>query len=301
MRRRIPHVRPFCQDSFAHTNDILQCTMFNARSLNSRDKPLHLHALLYSRAFDIVLITETWLNNGTPSSLLDPDNRCNVITCDRQHGLAGGVCAFVSKFLEVVEVPVTQHFPSLEICCFDVLFSCAKCRIFTAYRRPEYDCASVEYMTQLVACLTKFTNTKTPCIIAGDLNSPGVDWVNSVSPSDYVQVKLMEFAIANGFVQAVPERTRLSNTLDIILTNEPAIIYRVAVEAPFTSKFDHFCISLEGIGDGPSELNEQSSLPTKVYLWILKACQTIYRKFDGSICSPLTSRLIPYGMPFAVL
>jgi hypothetical protein len=148
MRRRIPHARPFCQDSFAHTSDILRCTMFNARSLNSKDKLLHLHALLYSRAFDIVLITETWLNNGTPSSLLDPDNRYNVIRCDRQHGQAGGVCAFVSKFLEVVEVPVTQRFPTLEICCFDVLFSCAKCRIFTAY-----DCASVEYMIQLLSPL----------------------------------------------------------------------------------------------------------------------------------------------------
>ena len=245
--------------------------MFNARSLNSKDRLLHLHALLYSQAFDIVLITETWLNNGTPSSLLDPDNRYNVIRCDRQHGQAGGVCAFVSKFLKVVEMPVTQHFPTLEICCFDVLFCRAKCRIFTAYRRPEYDCASVEYMTQLVACLTKFTSTKTPCIIAGDLNCPGVDWINSVSPSDNVQVKLMEFATANGFVQAVPEPTRLSNTLDIILTNEPAIICRVAVEAPFTSKCDHrsvnFCISLEGIGDGPSGSNEQSSPPTKVYLW----------------------------------
>jgi hypothetical protein len=103
--------------------------MFNARSLKCKDKLLHLYALLYSRAFDIELITEMRLNNVTPSGLLDPDYRYNVIRCDNQHGQGGGVCAFVSKFLEIVEVHVNQHFPTLEICCFNVLFGCARCRI----------------------------------------------------------------------------------------------------------------------------------------------------------------------------
>jgi hypothetical protein len=127
--------------------------MFNAQSLKSKDKLLHLHALLYSRVFDVILITETWLNTSIPSGLLDPDNLYNVIRCDRQHGQGGGVCAFVSKFLEIVEVPVTKHFPNLEICCFEVLFRYTRCRVFTTYRRPERDCTSMEYMTQLLAVL----------------------------------------------------------------------------------------------------------------------------------------------------
>jgi hypothetical protein len=81
----------------------------------------------------------------------------------------------------------------------------------------------------------------------------------------------MEFATANGFVQAVSEPTRLFNTLNVILTSEPAIICHITVEAPFTYKCDHcrvnFCMSFDGVDDAPGGPDEGSRQLTKVYLW----------------------------------
>ena len=111
------------------------------------------------------------------------------------------------------------------------------------YRKPEYNPESVEYMSQLTACLTKFCNTKTPCIITGDLNCPGIDWVSNRSPPDNIQDKFQKFCTTNGFAQYVEDPTRLSNILDVLLVNEPAILCEVTVGAPFTVKCDHSCVN----------------------------------------------------------
>jgi hypothetical protein len=76
-------------------------------------------------------------------------------------------------------------------------------------RQPGYNSALVEYLNQLAAFFQKFTNTKYPCIIAGDLNCPDIDWANKFSPSDDIQDTLLNFSVDYGFVQLVPEPTRL--------------------------------------------------------------------------------------------
>jgi hypothetical protein len=90
-------------------------------------------------------------------------------------------------------------------------------------------------MTQLVAYPNKFTNTKYPCIIAGDLRCPDIEWAKSFPPSDNIQDKLLDFYVNHGFRQLVREPTRLGNILDVMLTNELLIIRDVNVQAPFTS------------------------------------------------------------------
>jgi hypothetical protein len=119
----------------------------------------------------------------------------------------------VSHQLDIIEIPITQHFHTLEICCFDVLCKTKRFRIFSVYRQPYYDSTSVEYTAELVARFSKFTKTKYPCIIAGDLNGPDIYWANSFSPSDNVQDKLLHCSVGHGFVQLVPKPTRLGNTL----------------------------------------------------------------------------------------
>ena len=87
---------------------MLKCVLFNARSLGN--KLLELHHLLYTCDYDVVLVTESWLDNSMTSALLDPANKFCVIRKDRNRN-GGGVCAFVSKKLQIcmvdIETPVS--------------------------------------------------------------------------------------------------------------------------------------------------------------------------------------------------
>ena len=62
------------------------------------------------------MITESWLNDKVTNGLLDQEYRFNIIRCDRSTDAGGGVCA--DKSLDIVEIPVTKHFPRLELTRF---------------------------------------------------------------------------------------------------------------------------------------------------------------------------------------
>jgi hypothetical protein len=106
-----------------------------------------------------------------------------------------------------------------------------------------------------------------PCFVAGDFNSPHIDWNNVFSCSNHLEQKLCDFAMSHGLVQVVPEPTCDSNLLDIILANEPLTVSNVAVEPPFGNS-DHcqvnFTITLEAALQ-PSD--ETTATASKYYIW----------------------------------
>lgn len=78
-----------------------------------------LYHLLYGEVlYDIIIITESWLNCKFPNSLIEPNGLYTVIRCDRSSKrLGGGVCVFVRKPLCVVEIVLDKQYASLELCC----------------------------------------------------------------------------------------------------------------------------------------------------------------------------------------
>ena len=64
-------------------------------------------------------------------------------------------------------------------------------------------------------------NTKGLTIVTGDLNCPYVKWKNGSVSSNLVSLQLYNFAMANGFIQAVDEPIRGNNIIDLVLINEP--------------------------------------------------------------------------------
>ena len=69
----------------------------NARSIVNK-LPEWYH-LIYACDYDIIFITESWLNCEVPTKLLDPHDYLDVIRCDYSVGRGGGVCCMVSKKL----------------------------------------------------------------------------------------------------------------------------------------------------------------------------------------------------------
>ena len=108
----------------------LRCALENAQSLGN--KLQELHYLLYGECFDLVLITESWLDSTFTHGISDPESKYNVYRKDRnRHG--GGICLFVSKLLQSTQVDMNNDFNSVEIVCVDVYTTSLVMRVFVAY------------------------------------------------------------------------------------------------------------------------------------------------------------------------
>jgi len=96
---------------FGNSLSQLRFVLCNAQSLGNK---LQDYYLLYNDNLDILLITESWLDDNFTSGLLDPECKFNIYRKDRnRHG--GGVCVFVSKILRSSEVHIDERFNQLEM------------------------------------------------------------------------------------------------------------------------------------------------------------------------------------------
>jgi len=68
-----------------------------------------------------VVITESWLHQDISSGLLDPDSVYHVLRKDRGHHRGGGVCALVSRVLNVVQIHIDSLFDNIELLSFDLI------------------------------------------------------------------------------------------------------------------------------------------------------------------------------------
>ena len=109
---------------------------------------------MFSGNYDVICITETWLIHGITDGRIDPLAYYRIIRCNRG-SRGGGVCVLVSKRLDAVEVPLVNYFPTLELICIDIYDGDNRIRLFSVYRRPCYDDASIDYVKQLVDCFEK--------------------------------------------------------------------------------------------------------------------------------------------------
>ena len=75
-----------------------------------------------------MFITETWLYTDVSSGLLDPKSRYVILRKDSS-SKGGGVSAFVKRTMNIVAIDMSTAFSTLEVVCYDVMFSsCDKLR-----------------------------------------------------------------------------------------------------------------------------------------------------------------------------
>jgi hypothetical protein len=119
-----------------------------------KNKLIDLHCLLYDCGKDNVCITETWLYDGFPDSLLDPEGLYNIARADRLTTTCGGVCLMLRDSIDYKQVEIrTNNRKNLELSFIDVVSDSCTYRIILAYRRPVYDDAGVQYIADLLDLL----------------------------------------------------------------------------------------------------------------------------------------------------
>jgi hypothetical protein len=179
---------------------LLNCILFNARSL--KNKLPDLHFFLYNETinYDVLCITETWLTNSVTDAMLDPKGLYTIYRYDRPEGrTGGGVCVLVKACHSVVQIDLQPFNASFECVCFDLFISCSVIRMFVIYRPPSTSHVSdVPNMTDLINCLvTHSVNTTTTCIL-GDMNCPNIYWDAGIIASDTLKNMFYDFTSDNG-------------------------------------------------------------------------------------------------------
>ena len=222
----------------------MKWTLINARSVCN--KFTELYQVLYDCDYDIVLITETWLNDKFPNSIIDPHNCYYIFRCDRSAATGGGVCVLVSKRYNAVEVCVPRISTTLEICCVDIDCSGVICRTCLVYRPPKST-----NMPEIIDSLRCLIETRGPCIIAGDLNCKDINWAPMEAPIDGVHDLLLDFCVSYGFTQLTNEPTRSSSLLDIVLSNTPLTVCDSRVTCPFSNS-DHSQVEFTTFFESPN-------------------------------------------------
>lgn len=177
---------------------------------------------MHACSTDILIGTETWLSvDIADSELMFPPNFV-LFRRDRVGSRGGGVLIAVKQQFQPSLVEIESP---LELIWISVRFCHVHCIIGVCYRPPDsrsdfidvFSDATEQVMKKFPRCFL---------IIAGDFNYPGIDWktLSITAQSNRAEhLGFLQCLHYHHLTQVVHEPTRGNHTLDLILTNNPAL------------------------------------------------------------------------------
>lgn len=195
----------------------------------------------------VILITESWLNNGINDNIINIDGY-SLFRLDREGQKGGGICIFIKNEIDgniimatlankyATTEPVQSIWLNVKIYNTKILIACIY--------RPKY--TSVQANRLMIQTLhTSFTESN-PVYIFGDFNYPEINWkdLSLSNPSQNDQDFLEAYGEMNA-CQLVDFDTRFRNNqsslLDLILVNDKKLIFDLKTEPPI-GRSDHTVI-----------------------------------------------------------
>ena len=190
-----------------------------------------------SEIYDILFVTETWLNLE-PDSLLVQSTPYVCYRCDRVTH-AGGTAIFIKNSLLFSKIVIPEDYSSCEVVGLDIyLTKSDHCRVICVYHPSGYsDIEKTQSLNSLLTfCVANATNS---VIIVGDFNLPNIDWTVPHSSGNNCHDSFLDTCLRNNLVQLVSEPTRGKNILDLVLTNHPVRFTKLYNCEPFSETCDH--------------------------------------------------------------
>jgi hypothetical protein len=216
----------------------LKCILVNCRSIVNKIDEL---PLLYN-SFDMIFITESWLKDSIPNSLVLQNYDFQIIRCDRKK-TGGGVCCIFRNNLSVI-VDKQVNNPAFEILSFSLLQRKQRFKFILTYLAPS---SNTEDMTIFVEKIQECISKKDTCVLLGDFNAPEINWNlhsnNNISEKSRL---FLDFTLNNGLTQLVTFPTRQNNTLDLILTDRVDNLSNIQAQPPFgNSDHESICFQIQ--------------------------------------------------------
>ena len=218
----------------------LSCYLANVRSLNNKFSDLQ--SFININNPDIFVLTETWLDQTTPSSMFVDCNTFNVFRKDRPTR-GGGVCLLIKNSINtfVSQVVVPSGFDDLDIVAID-LRDCndtLPIRLIAVYRPPSMTSSD---NARLFSVLDLLAEDCVRLCVFGDLNLPYFNWDLFVYPENFLYSSAVGFICNHGLTQLVSDPTRGDSILDLILCSDLLCCDNVEVLPPLANS-DHSVVS----------------------------------------------------------
>ena len=202
--------------------DNIKGLYLNIRSIRSNFSELK--SIIYSENFDIVALTETFINTDR----IDLPTEYNIpgykfFHKDRKNSRGGGVGLYIKEMLHPTEIEIIQDH-NIEVLNTEISTVSGKVNISVVYRRPS----QVKELDILMYDRLKTVITGKNSIIMGDFNLPEINW-NDHSFVESESGRLINFIEDNFLFQFVKEPTRNHNILDLIMSNQEHLINHTEV------------------------------------------------------------------------
>jgi len=223
-----------------HTNRPLRVLNINFQS--ARGKVAEIHNLLLSTKPDILIGTETWLDQEINTCEIFP-REYSVYRRDRP-SRGGGVLIAVRDGLSSVQEPLPSH-PDCELLWVRVKLKRNRNLLVGAFYRPDVtDKVSVPLMK--LSAEQAMQSRNSIVILGGDFNFPGLDWTTRTLKSGAscpgLHHQFLDTLADLGLEQVIEQPTRGENTLDLMCISHPNLVPRTET-MPGVS--DHCIVYLE--------------------------------------------------------
>jgi hypothetical protein len=184
------------------------------------------HDIVLSNQFDVIALTETWLNSSITDFEVTP-NGYHVIRKDRPSDKRGGGVMLAVKDTISTE-PFNFRSDDLEMSSVIIKSISKRLLVAVCYRPPNAGDDFFQNLTNFLMAATK-ANLK-DIILLGDFNFPHIEWLNGSGFSETSgESRFTEVLQGYGFFQIVNAPTRGSNLLDLVLTTNEYMIDNVEV------------------------------------------------------------------------
>ena len=228
----------------AFTRNISICHWnLNSISAHNYIKLFLLKAYIAIHKFDIICLSETYLDSSTTS---DDDNLAisgyNLIRSDHpSNNKRGGVCIYYKNFLPLRVLGIQY----LQECInFELNIGGKICNFISLYRSPSQTQDEFEkIIDNLVSNLESLCqNNPFIIVLTGDLNAKSKNWY-SHDKTSHTGNEIKNVTIQFGLQQIIREPTHISNTssscIDLIFTSQPNFITDSGVHSSLHSNCHH--------------------------------------------------------------
>jgi hypothetical protein len=211
----------------------VHCALVNARSVVNKWN-YFITELFFDSEPLIIAISESWLTADISNSLLNLAGYSSFRS-DRVNKRGGGVLLLINDdlcpSLVNMDVDTSVHGDYFNVVACDLLcYYCVvkRIRLFAVYIVPNIPLSELAHLLHVLSSfIDAFKGTS---ILCGYFNMPLFDWSSNVSCNkDAKHTLFNEFCISHGLCQFVHENTRLSNILDIVLSNDQSVVGKMYV------------------------------------------------------------------------
>lgn len=238
---------------------MLNCYYQNVRGLNT--KTLNFSKNVLCNNYDIIVLTETWIQSGVTDRELF-DDRYNVYRCDRDTDRRGS-----KKTGGGVLIAIKTKFNSYKICqnngnSIEDLWvildhidgkESKKICICAVYVSPPLKRDDYELFLQSAGTLMLDSSDSYDCLIMGDFNLSCVDWSSGVddssvlvpSGSGHLYTSLTEFMALHNLHQFNSVTNNNNKVLDLVLSNIGKILVSLSDDSLSTVDPQHPPLEVE--------------------------------------------------------